>query len=104
MVEHDPCSVFSWDSFRAVKMRLLRHQGALPPLPRSLRQDGMRKRAPARRVSAAREGLQGILVCFLPKLFLGSEGEVTSLLTKPCRGASHGALRVCFSQSFIWRQ
>jgi len=30
---------------RAVKMRLLRHQGALPPFPRSLRQDGMRKRA-----------------------------------------------------------
>ena len=57
--------------FRAVKMRLLRHQGALPPLPRSLRQDGMRKRAPVRRVSVALEGLQGILVCFSPETFSG---------------------------------
>ena len=28
-----PLRSVSWDSFRAVKMRLLRHQGALPPLP-----------------------------------------------------------------------
>jgi hypothetical protein len=73
MVEHVKRPVrFSPGTYlRAVKMRLLRHQGALPPIPRSLRQAGMRKRAPVRRVSVAREGLQGILVCFSPETFSG---------------------------------
>jgi hypothetical protein len=44
------------------------------------------------------KGSRGSSSVFLPKLFLGSEGEVASLLTKPCRGASRGALRLCFSQ------
>lgn len=85
--------------FRAVKMRLLRHQGALPPTPfPPARWDAKTSVCVMRNRRAGRAPGDPRLF-FSRKLFLGSEGEVASLLTKPRCDASHGELRPCFSQN-----
>jgi hypothetical protein len=135
MVEHVKtlCSVFSWNSFSGSEDEVT---SPPPQHPVPSGKDGMRKRAPARCVSIGLEGLQGtgsssacvsrvadapaeILVCISPEfIFLGSEGEDTSLqIESRAWSANHGCkyerrltaqaegwkgsreLRLCFSQN-----
>ena len=113
------CSVFSWDSFSGSEDEATsppRRIAAASPFPPARwdakmsayatreRRAGRALGDLNRRTYAQATSLtfwESPSSAFLPKLFLGSEGEVTSLLTKPCRGASHGALRLYFSQNSI---
>ena len=54
------------ESFRAVKVKILRLQSGYAVHPRAQRQIGLRKRAPAFHASGTQEGLQGSFACFSP--------------------------------------
>ena len=94
------CSVFSWDSFSGSEDEATsppRRIAAASPVPPA-RWDA-KTIACAKRERRAGRAPGDPRLWFSRNFFWGSEGEVTSLLTKPCRGASQGALRLCFSQN-----